>query len=781
MHVQRILWSLLVLAVVGGNAEAASLQDIADHQYRESIQELVDRGIVHGYPDGSFRPDMPINRAEFLKILMFAVFGEEAFDVTSFVCFFDFGMEVQWYYPHVCTAKDLGIVNGYPDGTFRGENTVNLVEALKMSLEAWGVPIPNYPWVSDNWYDPYIDVAADTGVFRSIPLVPDFPLTRGEAAELLVRLGQPLEVVDPDFADEQLQVLTRQALQQAVKDLNAPDPVCGNGKLERGEACDDGNTENDDGCSEICIVVPQPVRHGALRIEQRPLGTLNIARGAEDVLLFAFDAIAGRQDVFITQMKFIAGVGSLDSGRSYRLYYDRDGDGEAETNLGNAVPQNDKLTYASLNIPVQDGFYTRVEIRGDIATSGTIDDFSLQFDTSEPDYIEGVDAVDGEDVSGIETDNSTCQLVSICWVAVYTETPRLISIGTQGSLFVTKDSSSLRSRQLLAGELSEVLLRFKLRAAEEDIAVTKISISGGSSSIDALELYEEGDSSPFVTARTSACNTVTTGHFCADTDFLIQRDTEKSIEVRARLNSDTAGATSGDTATLTLTAGTTGNVAIEAWGESSLLELNQNNGNATAEGEVIIGRDTAGANSAIQGEANDVVISKFAIIRDANGDADNSSVPAGVSTFATFQFTAESHSNSFNGLNDVVVTAITFSVTATNVQFDSSSFELYNPSNSSFAASCSGGTTGVITVVCSSLDASVINTVIGQGGSIKLALRGDITNTQITSGTSTLQVQLNGLSNRSGSGPITWNDEISMFQWIDLDTSTVRSTLYRTQ
>ncbi|HLD32809.1 MAG TPA: S-layer homology domain-containing protein, partial [Candidatus Peribacteraceae bacterium] len=523
MH--RMLWSALLLIVLSGSAEAVTLQDIANHPYRDSIQELVSRGIVQGYADGTFKPNMPINRAEFLKILMLAVFGEEVFNVTSTACFFDFGTQVQWYYPHACTAKDLGIVGGYPDGTFRGESTVNLVEALKMSIEAWEIPLPQYVRAPDHWYDPYIDVAATKGVFATIPLVPDFPLTRGEAAELLVRLGQPLQALDPSFAEEQLKVLSRQDLEDAIQELLTPDPACGNGLLERGEACDDGNTENDDGCSEICIIVPQPVRHGALRIEQRPLGTLNVARGAQDVLLFSFDAIAGRQDIFLTQLKFTVGAGTLGSGRNYRLYYDRDGDGTAEKDLGNAVPQNENLTFANLSIPVSDGFYTRVEVHGDVASSGTVDDFSLQFDVSEPDYIEGVDAVDGEDVIGIETDDVTCQLVSICWITVYTDTPRLLSVGTQGSLFVTRDSSPVRSRQLLAGELSDVLLRFKFRAAEEDVAVTKISVSGGSDSIDSLELFEQGASAPFATARKSSCDTVSAGYFCADTDFLVMRDT----------------------------------------------------------------------------------------------------------------------------------------------------------------------------------------------------------------------------------------------------------------
>jgi cysteine-rich repeat protein len=37
-----------------------------------------------------------------------------------------------------------------------------------------------------------------------------------------------------------------------------PPPVCGNGVLESGELCDDGNTANGDGCSSTCAVEPPP-------------------------------------------------------------------------------------------------------------------------------------------------------------------------------------------------------------------------------------------------------------------------------------------------------------------------------------------------------------------------------------------------------------------------------------------------------------------------------------------------------------------------------------------
>jgi len=527
--------------------------------------------------------------------------------------------------------------------------------------------------------------------------------------------------------------------------------------------------------------VSQPVRHGALRLEQRPSSTLNIAKGASNVTLLSFDALAGRQDVYLTQLKFKAGAGSLDSARNYRLYYDTNGDGTADKMIANAVPQNEKLSFGNLNIPVRNGYYTRVELRSDIATGGTVDDFSVQFDTADPDYVQGVDAVDAEDVVGIETDDAGCQLVSICWIAVYTDDARLISIGTQGSLYVTQDNISVGNKQLLAGALSDILLRIKFRAQDEDVSVTKITIGGGTDSVDSLELFLDGSSLPFAVARKVACDSVVTSQYCADTDLLIAKDVEKRVLVRARVNADTSGGTSGDTVALTLTANTSTNVAVEAWGEASLKELNQNNGNATAEGEIFIGRDSAGANVAITGMTHDIVNAKFASIQNANGDPDGTAIPTGESTFAAFSFAALPHTNSFGGLNNIVMESITFKVTSTNVQFSSSSFVLYNPQNPGVTVSCTGGTTGIITVVCGSLEGSAINTVIAQGSSIELALRGDITNPQVGAGNSTLQAQISGLGSRGSGGPIVWNDEVFSYGWVDLSSTTIRSTLYRAQ
>lgn len=95
--------------------------------YNNAISTLSNLGIVDGYPDGSFRPDASITRAEFTKIAVsFFEYADENFvydgefsDVTG----------SEWYASFVAAADAFGLIEGYPDGTFLPENPIIRAEA----------------------------------------------------------------------------------------------------------------------------------------------------------------------------------------------------------------------------------------------------------------------------------------------------------------------------------------------------------------------------------------------------------------------------------------------------------------------------------------------------------------------------------------------------------------------------------------------------------------------------------------------------------------------------
>ena len=146
-------------------------RDVVDtHPNYEAILTIYEKAIIIGYPDLTFKPDNPINRVEFLKILIEAA-GTSPDPAIYNSCFPD--VQSEWFAPYVCYAKEKGWVQGYEDGNFRPINTVLDVEAAKMLVETQGYYVPDkitkvpYTDVSlDSWYAVYVSAAKSKGLLE---------------------------------------------------------------------------------------------------------------------------------------------------------------------------------------------------------------------------------------------------------------------------------------------------------------------------------------------------------------------------------------------------------------------------------------------------------------------------------------------------------------------------------------------------------------------------------------------------------------------------------------
>lgn len=99
---KKLLSILLILTVFGAfwgvPALGAAFPDTAGHWAEADIQAMAAAGVVSGYPDGTFRPDAPVTRAEFAKIIC-ELYDLPTKDYGSFI--YEDVDPNEWYYPYV--------------------------------------------------------------------------------------------------------------------------------------------------------------------------------------------------------------------------------------------------------------------------------------------------------------------------------------------------------------------------------------------------------------------------------------------------------------------------------------------------------------------------------------------------------------------------------------------------------------------------------------------------------------------------------------------------------
>jgi len=183
------------------SAYCAGFTDVAaSHPLCPAITFVKDEGIFEGYPDGTFKVNQVINRVETTKVIL------EGFNIPLLP---DDGSDLgfsdviigEWYMTYLNTAKAAGIVEGYPDGTFKPIQQVVRVELLKIFFETSGqdlsavnvtsAPYPDVPLTLDTaWYINYVQFCKDHSLVDTDALgnfKPAAGMKRGDVAKLFYR------------------------------------------------------------------------------------------------------------------------------------------------------------------------------------------------------------------------------------------------------------------------------------------------------------------------------------------------------------------------------------------------------------------------------------------------------------------------------------------------------------------------------------------------------------------------------------------------------------------
>lgn len=129
-HYRKIARPLVIIGILGIgiiNTYANELTDIKSHWAKDVITKLTDKEIIKGYPDGTFKPNNTITRAEFSKMLFniieeYYIYGN-AFKDT----------EGHWSENIINTLVENGIINRSEYGdNFNPDENITRIEMAKM-------------------------------------------------------------------------------------------------------------------------------------------------------------------------------------------------------------------------------------------------------------------------------------------------------------------------------------------------------------------------------------------------------------------------------------------------------------------------------------------------------------------------------------------------------------------------------------------------------------------------------------------------------------------------
>lgn len=155
------------------------------------VNYLVNKQIVAGFPDGTFRPAQPLTRAQ-AAALMARAAGLETGDITT-TTFRDV-TPGHWAFQVIGAAERAGYLSGFPDGTFRPDEALTRAQAAALVMRLAGAGVPQTPLPAladlppDHWGANAIAAGLDAGVVTrrdTDRFAPNEPFTRLEKARAL--------------------------------------------------------------------------------------------------------------------------------------------------------------------------------------------------------------------------------------------------------------------------------------------------------------------------------------------------------------------------------------------------------------------------------------------------------------------------------------------------------------------------------------------------------------------------------------------------------------------
>ena len=199
MRRKKVLALVLTLALALSVAAGAAFTDQKQIKNTEAVDMCVALNIISGYPDGSYKPEGNITRAEFTKMLCVLLNGgkEPTLGTAVKPTFSDVSTSANsaWAEKYIESCVSQGIVSGVGGGKFAPNNNVTGSEAAKMLLVALGYKSDIETFTGAAWEVNVNVKATEKGLYDGLAgLDTSKALTRDNAAQMVWNALQAKEV-----------------------------------------------------------------------------------------------------------------------------------------------------------------------------------------------------------------------------------------------------------------------------------------------------------------------------------------------------------------------------------------------------------------------------------------------------------------------------------------------------------------------------------------------------------------------------------------------------------
>ena len=195
-------------------SQAATFYDVPDsYTFANEINELARRGVISGFEDGSFKPNIFVNRGQLAKFI------NRGFDVQAPIGpqqgFSDVPLS-HTFYEDIMDLKGAGVINGYGDGTFKPDNFVTRGELSKFIFNAAKLLNPDKFQGNNTGGSDFSDVGSNNTFYTFIKSLknlgiingygdgsykPDQYVTRGELSKFIINAFSQPSIVFRDYGE----------------------------------------------------------------------------------------------------------------------------------------------------------------------------------------------------------------------------------------------------------------------------------------------------------------------------------------------------------------------------------------------------------------------------------------------------------------------------------------------------------------------------------------------------------------------------------------------------